>query len=356
MNLFDMANRKDEILRITDKVTLAKLKLPSGDEWRALRVQADDKPQISVSEVIRWYPFSTRAETIGWYARTDRGEASLDVQLMVGDLIISTTTIPINHDPKTVSIPWPLSHIAINPATSLVMRFNLLKGQNADLMINRCLNRSDLTSIAKGNGIEVGPGPKPQIINREGVHVKYVEEMSSGEWKHLYDKGGQYESDSADWSNHIVGKAAALPCEDESLDFIFSSHVFEHLANPIGHLAHWASKLKVGGVILSVVPDIAGTKDYRHKPSSLEEMLAEYKDDIWEPSAMHYERWASTRGNWEGRVKEAIEEKRSIHVHFYTRENTAALLDYAVSKLSFESFHIKHTPNHRDFYWILIKR
>lgn len=356
MNLFDMVNRNDDVLKATDKVGLAKLKLPNGDQWRALRIQPDDKPQITISEIIKWYPFSTRAETVGWYARTSRGEASVDIEFMLGDRTISTINQPINQDPTAISIPWPFSKNKISPDTSLRIKFNLSPDQIADLMINRCLDRVDLTSIAQGNGIEVGPGPKPQITNRPGVTVKYVEEMSAGEWKNLYDKGGQYESDNADWSNHIVGKASALPCKNESLDFIFSSHVFEHLANPIGHLAHWASKLKAGGTILSVVPDIAGTKDYRHKPSALEEMLTEYKNNIWEPSAMHYERWASTREIWKGRAEEAIAEKRSIHVHFYTRDNTAALLDYAVSELGFESFHIKHTPNHRDFYWILIKR
>ena len=44
-----------------------------------------------------------------------------------------------------------------------------------------------------------------------------------------------------------------MPVPDNSLDFIFGSHVFEHLANPIGHLKRWHAKLKPGVTLMHVI-------------------------------------------------------------------------------------------------------
>jgi len=356
MNLFDMASRKDEVVTLSEHTSLAKLTLANGVQWRCIRTRSSSSPQITVSMITKWYPFSNRPETVGWYARTLKGDASVTIEILHNQEVVGTTCITIDSQPKEVRIPWPLSTSKLSPNLSLSIKFNLADDQQADLMINRCLDRKDLTSLALGHGIEIGPGPRPQILNSSDVSVKYVEEMSEGEWTNLYDKDGQYASSQSDWTNHIVGKASNLPCQDASLDFIFSSHVFEHLANPLGHLAHWSSKLKPGGAILTIVPDIAGTKDYSQQPSSLEEIIHEQANDIWEPSVHHYLRWASTRAEWLNRVEEAMSARRSIHVHYYTRENTATLLNHAIAHLGFDSFHIMHTPNHRDFYWVLIKK
>ena len=61
--------------------------------------------------------------------------------------------------------------------------------------------------------------------------------------------------------------------EDGSLGFIFSSHVFEHLANPLGHLEHWYAKLRHGGLIVGIVPDVGGSKDYVFEPCSVTGLL-----------------------------------------------------------------------------------
>lgn len=355
MNLFDMAQRKDEALVLGPEVAPAKWKQDEGTVWRTLRVQPSTHPQITVSGILQWYPFSTRPETVGWYAKTVKGEGRLSIRFVQPDGSVHSVQIGINETPRLVPVPWPLLKQPLAGDTALDLHFVLEPGQVADLLINHLLDRAELIGLAQGNGVEIGPGPKPQVLNGGDITVKYVEEMSAGEWKDLYDKGGQYKSDDADWSHHVVGKASGLPCEDESLDFIFSSHVFEHLVNPIGHLEHWASKLRSGGVVLAIVPDVAGTKDFRHQPCLLEELIDEYRRAIWEPERRHYERWASTRGGWKDRVDEAIDARRSIHAHFYSRDNTATLLQYAVQELDFSGFHIRHTPNHRDFFWTLTK-
>tara|TARA_B100000900_G_scaffold359405_1_gene330860 strand:+ start:353 stop:544 length:192 start_codon:yes stop_codon:yes gene_type:complete len=48
-----------------------------------------------------------------------------------------------------------------------------------------------------------------------------------------------------------------------SLDFIFASHVFENFYNPFGHLKYWSEKIKQGGLLLLIIPQQSGRKDFR---------------------------------------------------------------------------------------------
>lgn len=48
------------------------------------------------------------------------------------------------------------------------------------------------------------------------------------------------------------GDAMDLPGED--LDYVFSSHCLEHLADPVAALEHWRDKLRHGGVLYLYLP------------------------------------------------------------------------------------------------------
>lgn len=48
------------------------------------------------------------------------------------------------------------------------------------------------------------------------------------------------------------GNALDLPAGQ--WDYIFSSHCLEHLADPVGALQHWHSRLKCGGVLFLSLP------------------------------------------------------------------------------------------------------
>lgn len=356
MNLYDMLRRNDDVLTAQPGTALLKYRdRATGETFRGLEVAPNDQPQITIREFARWYPFRSRPEKVGWYARC-AGNASLDIRITHRGNTISEKRIDIGADLREIPIPWPFG-TPIEDEADLTLHFDLSKwrAQKAGLIVHRALDRNDLYSRARGDGIEIGPGSRPQILNSPGVSVRYVEEMPPDKWRQLYDPDGKYRSDLADWSKYIVGTASDLPVEDDSIDFIFSSHVFEHLVNPIGHLERWSRKLRAGGVVLAIIPDLAGTKDYRHQPCSFEELISEHIQDIWEPQRRHYERWASTRG-WTSRVDEAMAAHRSIHTHFYSRESLATLLEYVRSELPFTDFSIRHTPNHRDFYWLLTRK
>lgn len=74
----------------------------------------------------------------------------------------------------------------------------------------------------------------------------------------------------------IQGDASALPIRDAQLDYLCSSHVLEHLADPLSALWEWHRVLRRGGFLYLVVPDKRFTFDEPRKLSSPEHILAEF--------------------------------------------------------------------------------
>lgn len=56
---------------------------------------------------------------------------------------------------------------------------------------------------------------------------------------------------------HLRGFADKLPFENESLDWVYSSHLLEDYLDPLPVLSEWCRCVKIGGLILILVPDKA---------------------------------------------------------------------------------------------------
>jgi hypothetical protein len=253
-----------------------------------------------------------------------------------------------------VRLPWSLQPAVPDVELDLVLHVPANSAGPVFLAVHRALERNELIALCKGRGIEIGPGPKPQVLPSRDVEVSYIEQMPPDEWRRLYGNGSKIEVDDRLWDRYRVGDAHDLPVEDEGLDFIFSSHVFEHLANPLGHLEIWGRKLRKGGRIVAVVPDYVGSKDYASDPSDLAEFIAEYETGDLAPTRAHYARFAKARGIADGGER-MWREGRSIHVHFYTHANMASLLEEAMLRFGFAGFSIVHTPNHKDFHLVVVR-
>jgi len=63
--------------------------------------------------------------------------------------------------------------------------------------------------------------------------------------------------------------------EDESVDFIASSHTIEHLVNPLLALKEWMRVLKPAGVMYAVVPHHLHTFDHKREITSLQHLVAD---------------------------------------------------------------------------------
>jgi SAM-dependent methyltransferase len=74
--------------------------------------------------------------------------------------------------------------------------------------------------------------------------------------------------------------ACNLPFASNSLDYIATSHLIEHVANPVQALADWYRILRPGGSIYMVVPDKRYTFDHSRKVTSCEHLLIDFENNV----------------------------------------------------------------------------
>jgi hypothetical protein len=330
-----------------------------GNLYRGFELSVSPNVRVVLKSPLAWYPFRHLPDSTGWYvcAIGSGAEGSM-LKIALTELssgrCLAEQTISIRRALSSIRLPIPFGSPIDAKDTELQMTFIKKARGKVFLAVHRILDRAEALRLCEGFGVEIGPGLQPQVLPNDRREVMYIEEASSDQWNAHYNERGRVPFDASLWDRYHIGQAFPLPVENDALDFVFSSHVFEHLANPLGHLEHWHSKLKAKGVVVGIVPDLAGTKDYVFEPSSFEQFLTEYESGRMEPTLTHYRHWAHHRAP--GKNPEVLlESRRSIHVHFYTNHNMARLLDQAVRRLGYSWFNIRHTPNHKDFYFVLGK-
>ncbi len=96
-------------------------------------------------------------------------------------------------------------------------------------------------------GIEIG-GSKNNPFNIPGcVNVDYSAE-------HTRFKEVEVELCGSFLPVDVVAEGDDLPFEDNSQDYVVSSHVIEHLTNPVKAFKEWVRVIRPGGIILAIIP------------------------------------------------------------------------------------------------------
>ena len=177
-------------------------------------------------------------------------------------------------------------------------------------------------------GVEIGafkspvPGIRPFYVDR---FREYANERCMGDF----------------W-----GDACSLPFLGNSLDYVVTSHVLEHTANPVAALFEWARVVRHGGIIYMVVPDRRLTFDHPRGLTPPEHMMedfhrgtgnsdgthiADYLDRIdwtrYHPAGTPAEH-AATREHLRVTYTAAAENQLEINMHFHVFEpsNLGALI------------------------------
>jgi hypothetical protein len=218
-------------------------------------------------------------------------------------------------------------------------------------------SRDLVPKLIKGMGVEIGPGLNPQIRPSKDVQVQYIEIAEADEWVKLYKKSEKPTAQASEglWNDYMISNASFLDgIEDNSLDFIFSNHVFEHLMNPIGVLENWSRKLCSSGLIYNVVPDANSCFDCRQPPSPTWEWWKEYEQDAWQPDLSKYEKWCRYTAPY-NTPKDLIDRGYSIHVHYYTPRTAVQLAQIMIEKGVFSSYFVRGVWNHKDFGMIFFR-
>jgi len=152
----------------------------------------------------------------------------------------------------------------------------------------------------------------------EGETFKFSEERRPGR---------QYICDASD--------LAHIP--NATYDFVMSSHVIEHIANPIRALKEWRRLLKPGGAAILVVPHHNYGFDHRRPLTTLQHMLADYEKSTGDDDQTHlqetldlidYSMIPFDREKLMALGRDVFN-TRSLHHHTFNEDNFAELLTVA---------------------------
>lgn len=183
------------------------------------------------------------------------------------------------------------------------------------------MEHEDYTSeYLREPGVEIGaftspiPGIRPTYVDH---FAKYAGEPTNAQY---------------------YGSACDLPYRDSSLSYVATSHVIEHVANPIAALKEWYRVLKHNGIVYMVVPDRRKTFDRPRGLTPIEHVFDDFAaaktqsdgthiDDFvygidWNefspstlPGAEEAEKAALAQS-----YRNAIRQGHEINIHFHTFE------------------------------------
>ena len=74
---------------------------------------------------------------------------------------------------------------------------------------------------------------------------------------------------------------------DGGYDFVLSSHMLEHSANPLKALREWRRLIKPGGTLFLVLPHREGTFDHRRPVTPLEHLVEDFERRMGEDDLTH---------------------------------------------------------------------
>lgn len=109
---------------------------------------------------------------------------------------------------------------------------------------------------ASGQGIEIGPGYNPMFPKSKGYNVATVDHATGDEIRRKYAEMGVDTSLVGEvdyvWRGEPLHEIVARP---GSYDFVFASHVIEHIPDILAFIHSCEKLLKETGVVVLVVPD-----------------------------------------------------------------------------------------------------
>jgi len=98
-----------------------------------------------------------------------------------------------------------------------------------------------------GEGIEIGASAHNRWGLENCINVSHYDDFEFYKTHQISDSGSYADVD-------VWAEAWDLPFTDDSKDYILSSHVVEHLPNPIAAFWEWTRVLKPDGIVYMAVP------------------------------------------------------------------------------------------------------
>ena len=146
--------------------------------------------------------------------------------------------------------------------------------------------------------------------------------------------------------NQYINEATKLATvASESYDFVLSSHVLEHIANPIKALQEWMRVLRAGGALLLVVPHKDGTFDHRRPTTALAHLIDDLNNNTDEDDTTHLpeilalhdlslDLAAGTLEEFKARSLENVK-NRCLHHHVFDTRLVVEVVNYVGLQIRF---------------------
>ncbi len=129
-----------------------------------------------------------------------------------------------------------------------------------------------VTRYCKGKGIEIG-GASHQDFKINAINIDRIDHTTVDD---IYAKE-QMQSAGFVKKVDIVAEGDNIPLEDNSADFVFSSHVIEHFYDPVSAINEWLRIVKPNGYVVMIVPHKERTFDSEKPCTTLEEFEMRHK-------------------------------------------------------------------------------
>lgn len=145
-----------------------------------------------------------------------------------------------------------------------------------------------LNRVAHGwSGLEIGALDKP-VFTRDLWNVRYVDHASREELQAKYAEDAlqkEHLDDIVDVDIIWTGETRLVDAiGDIPIDFVFASHVFEHVPDPIGWLDELANVLRDGGLVCLAIPDMRLCFDVNRTPTQMSDLIDAHLRNLHAPS------------------------------------------------------------------------
>ncbi len=137
----------------------------------------------------------------------------------------------------------------------------------------------------------------------------------------------------------FIGEATSLSAlVSGDYDFVLSSHMLEHTANPILALTEWKRLLKSQGMLVLILPDPKYTFDHLRPITTLNHLIADFEAGVYEDDLTHlpeilelhdFRRDPDADG-WESFRLRGMRnfENRCLHHHVFDEQLAKELVEY----------------------------
>lgn len=202
-------------------------------------------------------------------------------------------------------------------------------------------------SLFRGmNGLEIG-GPS-LVFSRGGIFplyplVEHLDNCNFGRatvWEGDIKEGQLFRFDSnKPAGQQYISEATAMGfLASGTYDFVLSSHVLEHIANPVLALTEWIRLLKDQGTLVLLLPQRKETFDHLRPVTTMAHMLEDFNTGKAEDDLTHMPEILSlhdlTRdpeaGDMEAFKARSMRnfENRCFHHHVFDTDSATSLMDY----------------------------